>query len=144
MSDLGLLQAVLAAEHRAVYGYGLTGARQSGAARRQSTALWQAHRARRDRIAEMITERDGEPVAAEPSYLLGEGVPAQLAVGLEEALLAAYLGLAGASDAALRRFAAQAMQEAMTRRVRWARTSPPSAFPGLPEGRLSPGTEAGS
>ncbi len=144
MSDLELLQTVLAAEHRAVYGYGLAGARQSGAARRQSTALWQAHRTRRDRIAELVRERDGEPVAAEPSYRLPEGVPAQLAVGLEEVLLAAYLGLAAASDVALREFAARAMQEAMTRRVRWARTSPPSAFPGLPEGRLTPAPEAGS
>ncbi|MEO3783060.1 ferritin-like domain-containing protein [Actinocorallia sp. B10E7] len=138
MSDLTLLQTVLAAEHRAVYGYGLAGARQSGVPRQQSTALWQAHRTRRDRIATMIAERDGDPVAAEPSYRLPDGAPAQLAAGLEEELLSAYLGLAGASDAALRKFAAQAMQEAMTRRVRWTRTSPPSPFPGLPEDRLAP------
>lgn len=138
MSDLDLLQTVLAAEHRAVYGYGLTGARQSGAARRQSTALWQAHRTRRDRISAMISQRNGDPVAAEPSYRLPDGAPAQLAAGLEEELVSAYLGLAGASDAALRKLAAQAMQEAMTRRVRWTRTSPPSPFPGLPEERLGP------
>ncbi|WP_106398138.1 ferritin-like domain-containing protein [Actinocorallia populi] len=143
MSDLDLLQTVLAAEHRAVYGYGLAGARQSGTARQQSTALWQAHRTRRDRVVSLIRGRDGEPVAAEASYRLPDGAPAQLAVGLEEALLEAYLGLAGAADPALREFAARAMQEAMTRRVRWARTSPPSPFPGLPEGRRTPGPGAG-
>ncbi|WP_344450970.1 ferritin-like domain-containing protein [Actinocorallia aurantiaca] len=138
MSDLDRLQTVLAAEHRAVYGYGLTGARQSGTARRQSTALWQAHRTRRDRISALVSQRKGDPVAAEPSYRLPDGAPAQIAAGLEEELISAYLGLAGASDAALRKFAAQAMQEAMTRRVRWTRTSPPSPFPGLPENRLGP------
>lgn len=138
MSDLSLLQTVLAAEHRAVYGYGVAGARQSGAARRQSTLLWQAHRTRRDRVAQLITDRGGKPVAAEPAYRLPEGAPALLAAGLEEELLNAYLGLAGAGDPALRRFAAQAMQEAMTRRVRWTRTGPSGAFPGLPEESLSP------
>lgn len=138
MSDLSLLQTVLAAEHRAVYGYGLAGARQGGAARRQSTLLWQAHRTRRDRVSQLIAERGGRPAAAEPAYRLPEGAPAQLAAGLEEELLNAYLGLAGAEDPALRKFAAQAMQEAMTRRVRWTRTGPSGAFPGLPAESLSP------
>lgn len=138
MSDVTLLQRALAAEHRAVYGYGVVGARQSGQARQQSTALWQAHRARRDRLVSLITDRKGKPVAAEASYRLPDGAPAQLAAGLEEDLLEAYLGLAGASDGQLRAFAAQAMQEAMTRRVRWSRTGPPTPFPGLSGKQLPP------
>jgi hypothetical protein len=142
------LQAVLRAEHAAVYGYGVVGARLRGALRQRATALWNAHRAQRNALAARITALGAEPEAAAAAYTLPAQVTAtrtaaRVAAALEDDLVTAYAGLAGSTDAALRTLAARAMQEAMTRAVRWradARrpASPASAFPGLPSSALNP------
>jgi hypothetical protein len=49
-----------------------------------------------------------------------------------------YLGLVGAGDPKVRRFAAQAMQEATVRAVRWLGKGPAVAFPGMTEAAVSP------
>jgi len=136
MSDLDALQAALAAEHAAIYGYGLLGAHLTGARQQAATAVWEAHRARRDRLATLIAGLGGTPVAAQPAYRLPVQVTsartaAQLAVALEQNVLTGYVGLAGATGPALRKVAAQAMQEAMTRQIRWGGSGLATAFPGL-------------
>lgn len=137
------LQAALAAEHAAVYGYGVAGARLTGAAQTAARSLWDAHRARRDRLADMIIARRSDPVAAAAAYRLPVQVTSsrtagQLMATLEDRLAAAYLGLAGVDDSRLRTFGAQSMQEAITRGCRWRGTPPRSAFPGLRPTALSP------
>jgi uncharacterized protein DUF4439 len=141
------LQAALAAEHAAIYGYGVLGPRLSGAQRQTARTLLDAHRARRDRLRALLVAQRAEPVAAAPAYPLpvrptSARAAAQLAAALEDKVLAAYLGLAGVRDRRLRRFAAQSMQEAATRAVRWRGGAVPSpAFPGMPENALSPRPE---
>ncbi|GAA3195606.1 ferritin-like domain-containing protein [Actinocorallia longicatena] len=138
-ADIPKLNLALKAEHYAIYGYGVVGARQTGPVRAQTTALWEAHRARRDQLAGLVTAEGGRPAASEPSYPMPAAKsPAALAALLEDAVLDGYVALSGASTGTLRRLAAQAMQEAMNRRVRWARAGTEEAFPGLNPSDVTP------
>jgi hypothetical protein len=139
------LQAALAAEHAAVYGYGVLGARLRGGQQQAARDIWDAHRARRDRLSALITAQSAKPVAAAPAYRLPikpttAADAAQLAAALEDHVLTAYLGLAGVADPKVRRFAAQGMQEAINRSVRWRGSAPATAFPGLSKSAVSPPT----
>src|SRR5919201_4525565 len=114
---ISALQAALAAEHAAIFGYGVLGAHLSGPQRQNADQIWNAHRARRDRLRTYIETGGGVPVAAAPAYRLPSPVSsprsaAQLAAKLEDGVTAGYAGLAGATDPSLRRYAALAMQEA--------------------------------
>ncbi|GAB3681092.1 hypothetical protein GCM10027589_51180 [Actinocorallia lasiicapitis] len=130
--DVAKLNKALRAEHFAIYGYGVVGGRSEGGARALATALWEAHRTRRDRLVELIGAEGGQPAASEAAYAMpAVKSPTALAAQLEGTVLDAYLALAGASTGQLRKFAAQAMQEAMGRQVRWSRTGPAESFPGL-------------
>ncbi len=134
--DLEKLRKALAAEHAALFAYGLLGARTSGELRERMTAAYDAHRARRDQVRALITARGGKPVEAEASYALpffpsDAKLAARLAAHLEGGVTAAYLELVAAGDAALRRFAALAMQQAVTRSYAF-RPAQPAAFPGMP------------
>jgi Domain of unknown function (DUF4439) len=111
---LDALQAALAAEHAAVYGYGAAGARLRGDAETQARAAYDAHRARRDQLTQLIRSRQGAPVAAAPAYAL----PFPVRTPAEATRLAAQL-------------AVRALQEAAVRAVSWRGTSVP--FPGLSE-----------
>jgi hypothetical protein len=133
---LDALQAALAAEHAAVYGYGAAGARLRGDAETRARAAYDAHRARRDQLTQLIRSRQGAPVAAAPAYALPFPVrtPAEatrLAAHLEEAVAAVYADLVAAGDRATRQLAVRALQEAAVRAVSWRGTSVP--FPGLSE-----------
>ena len=68
MSQLSALQAVLAAEHAAVYVYGVLGGQTSQSAQPALFAAvddaYAAHRARRDRLTQQITDLGADPVAA--------------------------------------------------------------------------------
>ncbi|TDD22890.1 DUF4439 domain-containing protein [Nonomuraea diastatica] len=130
------LRRALAAEHAAVFAYGLLGARTSGSLRDEMTAAFDAHRARRDQLRGYITSRGGKPAEPDASYALpfvpsDAAQAAKLAVHLENGVTAAYLELAAAQDGALRRYAALAMQEAVTRSYAFRPAQPP-AFPGMP------------
>ena len=142
---IAALQGALAAEHVAVFGYGVLGAHLFGAQRQSADQMWNSHRARRDRLRSYLEAGGATPVAAASAYRLPAPVSssrtaAQLAARLEDGVTAGYAGLAGVADPALRRYAAQAMQEATVRAVRW-RGSPPTAFPGLTSAALYPKPE---
>ncbi|MFI6601239.1 ferritin-like domain-containing protein [Nonomuraea sp. NPDC050536] len=134
MSDVDLLRKALSAEHAAVWAYGLVGARTTGTLRARAAAAFDAHRARRDQLRTLITQRGGKPTEAEPSYDVD--VPttatqsARLAAHVEDGITAAYLELTSATDPTLRRYAATAMQESTTRSYAFRPTIPP--FPGMP------------
>jgi hypothetical protein len=137
------LQAAIAAEHVAIFGYGVLGAYLSGDRREEATAIWNAHRTRRDRLRAYIQQQGGVPAVAAPAYRLPFAVSsartaAQLAARLEDGIVTAYAGLAGTTDARLRRYAALAMQEAVALAVRWRDAPPAVAFPGLPDTPLGP------
>ncbi|NVI92331.1 ferritin-like domain-containing protein [Actinomadura sp. BRA 177] len=143
------VRTALAAEHAALYGYGVLGARLSGSLRETAKEMWDGHRAQRDELESILS---GEPVPAAPAYRLPVRVTdarsaARLAAALEDDLVAAYVGLAGLSSPDLRAFAADSAQRAAARAARWRQKAgvavPRDAFPGLPQAALSPRPEPG-
>ncbi|MFG1696534.1 ferritin-like domain-containing protein [Nonomuraea sp. NPDC049309] len=145
--DIAKLGKALAAEHAALFAYGLLGARTSGSLRAKMSAAYDAHRARRDQLRSYITSRGGRPVEPEASYALpffpsNATLAAKLAVQLEAGVTAAYLELAAAQDVKLRRYAALAMQESVARSYAF-RPDQPAAFPGMPAPATPPATPAG-
>ncbi|MFH8475289.1 ferritin-like domain-containing protein [Streptomyces sp. NPDC018000] len=137
-------QAALAAEHAAVYGYGVVGGRVADGRRAEATAAYHAHRARRDALVRTVRDLGGEPVAAEAAYALPFAVPdptaaVRLAALLEDRVAYVYSDLVRAAGGPLRREAADALREAAVRAVRWRGSGVP--FPGLAE-RAADGTGA--
>jgi hypothetical protein len=133
--DITALQNALAAEHAAVYGYGVAGALLSGADLVNAKTDWNAHRLARDNLAAMLTRLGATPVASRPAYDLPFAVstPAaarRLAAGLENGVTRAYLAMVAVSDRELRFFAAKAMQTAANRATAWRGST--VAFPGMP------------
>ncbi|WP_236239717.1 ferritin-like domain-containing protein [Streptomyces sp. CC228A] len=136
MSPLEAAQAALAAEHAAVYGYGVVGARLGGDRQAEAAAAHAAHRARRDALGRTVRDLGGTPAAAAAAYALpfpvADGDAAvRLAAELEERVAAVYADLVRASGGAARRDAAGALREAAVRAVRWRGSG--VAFPGLAE-----------
>ncbi|MEU4108235.1 ferritin-like domain-containing protein [Streptomyces sp. NPDC027717] len=135
-AELAALQAALAAEHAAVYGYGVVGGRIGAPRQGEARSAYDAHRAARDTLARSVRDLGGEPVAASPAYALPFTVadsPAalRLAAELEERLAGVYADLVRASTGARRTTATAALREAAVRATRWSGTAP--AFPGLAE-----------
>jgi Domain of unknown function (DUF4439) len=133
-SGVTALQGALAAEHAAVYGYGVVGAMLAGAAQSDARADWVAHQRARDTLAAMLTKLGATPVAADPAYALPFAVTdansaKRLAGVLENGVTRAYLGVVAVSDPTLRSFGAQAMQAAANRAVAWSGAT--QAFPGM-------------
>ncbi|MEU4266036.1 ferritin-like domain-containing protein [Streptomyces sp. NPDC025273] len=129
-------QAALAAEHAAVYGYGVLGGRLEGARRTDARTAHDAHRARRDALVRTVRDLGGTPVAADAAYALPFAVPdpsaaLRLAAVLEDRVAAVYSDLVRAAGGPLRQEAAGALREAAVRAVRWRGTG--VAFPGLAE-----------
>ncbi len=134
-TPVAALQGALAAEHAAVYGYGVAGAMLAGTRQADARADWTAHQVARDTLVTMLNRLGASPVAASPAYRLpfavtGGESAARLAAALEEGVTRAYLGLVAVSNPALRSFAAQAMQASANRALAWTGTT--TAFPGMP------------
>jgi len=137
---IGALQAALAAEHAAVYGYGVVGANLTGSARATATADWVNHQVARDRLEALLRSRGAQPVAAAVGYQLPVTVrtPAEataLAVIIEDRVATAYLGLVAVTATALRRFGAVQVQAAALRAAAWRGST--VAFPGLTASALA-------
>ncbi|WP_243718169.1 ferritin-like domain-containing protein [Actinomadura sp. 7K534] len=144
------VRTALGAEHAAVYGYGVLGARLRGSLRMTATAVWNDHRARRDALVSILSDDSGEPaepIAGAAAYRLPVKVTsarsaARLAAALEDDLVPAYVALAGASSPDLRAFAADGARRARARSAAWRSKTglpaPADAFPGLPPAARSP------
>ncbi|MFD7065033.1 ferritin-like domain-containing protein [Streptomyces sp. NPDC059906] len=140
---LDALQAALAAEHAAVYGYGVVGGRIGAERRAEARTAYDAHRARRDVLAREVRDLGGEPVVAAAGYTLPFSVPdsaaaVRLAAELEERVAGVYSDLVRAAEGDGRASAAGALREAAVRAVRWRGGS--VAFPGLAERGAAPDT----
>jgi uncharacterized protein DUF4439 len=131
------LQAALAAEDAAIFGYGVAGAHLSGARQSAAEQDWTGHNEARDTLTAMISGLGATPVAAQAFYQLPFAVgdaasAAALAAYLEDGVTRAYLGLVAVSNQRLRTFGALAMQSSAERAAFWrGRTQ---AFPGLQAG----------
>ena len=128
------LQAALAAEHTAVYGYGIAGALLTGGDQAAAVADWRTHEQARDTLEAMIVKLGATPVAASPAYALPFAVndarsARRLAAALEDGVTQAYLGLVAVSDTTLRTFGALAMQPPAQRAAAWRGST--VAFPGM-------------
>lgn len=129
------LQAALAAEHAAVYGYGVAGAMLSGAERARALTDWRLHQEARDTLQAMIVKLGATPVAPSAAYQLPFAVTdahtaRRLAAALEDGVTQAYLGVVAVTDPTLRTFGALAMQPPAKRAAGWRGST--VAFPGMP------------
>jgi len=135
------LQSALAAEHAAVYGYGVVGAHLTGSQQATATTDWVAHQVARDRLEAMLRSADGsQPTAAAVAYQLPIPVrnareAVALAVMLEDRIATAYLGLVALSNAAIRQYGAQQVQASALRAAAWRGST--VAFPGLTSAALA-------
>jgi len=118
-----LLTVLLEAEHAAVYGYGVLGARLDESTRTAARGAYDAHRARRDALAAALRARGVVPPTTRPAYdvaVSGRGQALALAVRLEEGLAVRWRDLVGGTDdRELRRLAVGALQEAAVRAAAW-------------------------
>ncbi len=140
MSWTGALQDALAAEHAAVWLYGLLGGQTSGTSDplllTTIDGAYVAHRNRRDELESILRQRDVEPVAADAAY----AAPADLstpaavedeALRVERACAATYAWLVENSPSAERRWAVLALNETAVRELAFRGT--PEMFPGSDE-----------
>jgi hypothetical protein len=136
------LQKALAAEHAAVWGYGVVGAALGFEAREPAAAAEVAHRDARDRVITLLAGRSVEPVGAEGGYTLPFPVlsgadAAALGVALEDGVAGAWVRvLDQAAERSTRELAVEALSAAEVRAVGWriaANQSPVTkALPGIP------------
>ncbi|PYC81955.1 hypothetical protein C7C46_11010 [Streptomyces tateyamensis] len=128
------LQAALAAEHAAVYAFGVVGAKTPPGPRRDDAlACYAVHQARRDNWQRLLAG-GATPTAAAPGYRLPFAVPeagaaAKLAAEVESRLLAVYADLVACTTDTLRMTAATALRECVLQCDHWGGT--PGALPGL-------------
>jgi len=137
------LNAALAAEHAAVWGYGVVGAALPADKQDLAATAENAHRDARDRLVTLLAERKTDPVGEEGAYelpfpVLSDADAAALAVTLEDGVSGAYVRLLGdAAEPATRELAVGALGATEVRAVAWrtrAKQTPvTNPFPGLPK-----------
>jgi hypothetical protein len=140
-TETAALRAALAAEHTAIWGYGVVGAALGPAGRAPAVAAEAAHRDVRDRVSALLAARSADPVREQPGYALPFPVlsavdAAALGVVLEDGVAAAWVRVLGqAAERATRELAVGLLSAAEVRAVAWrtaAHKSPvTSAMPGL-------------
>jgi Domain of unknown function (DUF4439) len=140
LATTAALQSALAAEHAAVYGYGVVGANLTGSRQAAAMTDWVAHQVARDTLEAMVRSRGSEPVPAAVAYRLPitvrtSGQAVSLAVLLEDRVATAYIGLVAPSDISIRQFGALQVRAAALRAAAWRGSTVP--FPGLPASALA-------
>jgi hypothetical protein len=133
-ADVSALQAALAAEQAAAYGYGVVGSHLTGTQSQAATADWVAHQAAADQLDGLLAAAGQAGVAAGVAYQLPQKIstPAQaiaLAATLEDQVTSAYLGLVARGGRDLRMLGAQQARVAALRAARWRGAT--VASPGL-------------
>jgi Domain of unknown function (DUF4439) len=133
-AQVAALQAALAAEDAAIFGYGVAGAHLTGSSLAAAEQDWTGHKEARDVLAAMISRLGATPAAAQAFYQLpfrvtGAASAGALAARLEDGVTRGYLGLVALRDQQLRQFGAMAMQNAAQRATFWRGST--EAFPGL-------------
>jgi hypothetical protein len=133
------LRTALAAEHAAIYGYGVVGAHLSGDQQTVARQAESAHRDRRDQVSLRIQAGGGELAAAEPAYVLPfqvtDGASAmRLAAALEDGAAGAWRTALGGTDGNDRKLAVDALIACAVMATRWRKAAGISpvtvSFPG--------------
>ena len=133
-----LLTALVEAQHAAVYGYGLLGARLDEDRRLQARAAADVHRTARDTLSARLRDLGAPVPASLPAYdveVADAPAALALAVRLEEGLGVRWRDLvAGTDDLALRRLGVEGLTQAAVRAAQWRRLAGTGAttvaFPG--------------
>ena len=134
------LQATLAAEHAAVYVYGVLGGRVSTAQDPRVASLvrsaYDTHRARRDQLRSVISDLGRTPVGTEEAYAVDAGDRdgahlAEVALVTEERCAAVYSQLVASTVDDQRRWAVQALTDASLRALTFGGKA--ETWPGAPE-----------
>ncbi|MFF3115925.1 ferritin-like domain-containing protein [Kitasatospora sp. NPDC057904] len=129
------LQGALNAEHAAIYGYGVVGAKlPDDQQRADARTAYADHQARRDAWQRLLTGVGATPGAAAAGYQLPFAVTdaaaaTRLAAHIETRLTVIYADLVAAVPAQQRTAAADALREAALHARRWG--APQRAFPGI-------------
>ena len=136
------LSGALAAEHAAVWGYGVVGAALAEKARQPAEDAEAAHRDVRDQVRALLASRKAEVVDAQGAYALPFPVlsavdAAALAVVLENGVATAWVRvLDQAAERSTRELGVGVLSATEVRAVGWriaaGQTPVTSAFPGLP------------
>lgn len=140
-TETAALRNALAAEHAAVWGYGVVGAALHGNAQAQATESQEAHRDVRDQLTALLDGRKAEAVPAQAAYALPFPVvsstdAAKLAVVLEDGTSSAWVRVLGrAVKREIRKLAVDMLSTTEVRAVGWRTAAGQhpvtSAFPGL-------------
>jgi hypothetical protein len=124
------LQGALAAEHAAIWVYGVAGAFVPGALAGQLDEAATAHQARRNATERVLIDAGASPVPPEPGYLTPEPVTdaasaLRLAITAETDIAAAWRSVVERSpaDPGLRVAALDALTGAAVRATRWRATA---------------------
>lgn len=131
------LQDALAAEHAAVWIYGVIGGQTSQAESPEFYDLvvqaYRAHRGNRDQLATAIARAGEEPVPSAVGYELGdvstESRARAVALGVEQRCSAVYAATIAATTGSHRRFAIAALTGSALRELGFGGT--PQTWPGL-------------
>ena len=131
------LGTALAAEHAAVYAYGVLGARLTGHARGDAVSAEAAHRARRDALLLRVARSGATPSPAAPAYTLPFPVTdvagaLRLAVLVEERTAEAWRAAVPPAGRRDRTTAVAALTDCAVRATRWRRRAHPTAPPTVP------------
>ena len=136
------LQQALAAEHAAIWAYGLAGAFLPAASDPALTKGSEAHTARRDATSTLVKNAGATPRSAEPGYTTPQPLTNQssafvLLVAAESDVVSSWRSvLEHTSDAAIRKTALDALTDAAVRAMSWrqagGQTPATPALPGQP------------
>jgi hypothetical protein len=140
-TETAALRAALAAEHTAIWGYGVVGAALGADGRAPAVAAEAAHRDVRDRVNALLAARSAAPVKEQGGYALPFPVlspvdAAALGAVLEDGVARAWVRVLGeANQRATRELAVGLLSAAEVRAVSWRtaahKTPVTSALPGL-------------
>ncbi len=116
--------AALAAEHAAIFGYGVVGAHLAGPAQNAARQAEAAHRDRRDEVSLRIAAANGSPSPAAPAYTLPFPVTdapsaMRLAAALEEGTAGAWRDALAATAGDDRTFALDALVSCAVQATQW-------------------------
>jgi hypothetical protein len=122
------LGTALAAEHAAVFGYGVVGAHLDKTGQDVARQAETVHRGRRDTLVELLTTENATVPAAAPAYALPFPVvdragAMRLAVTLEDGCAQAWRAALGATSGEQRKLVLDALVDCAVRGTRWRRTA---------------------
>ena len=133
--SVSALQAALAAEQAAAYGYGVVGSHLTGSQAEAASADYVAHQAAADKLdgllaAAGVTARPAGVAYQLPGPVHTAAQATALAATLENEVTSAYLGLVAHGGRDLQLLGAQQARAAALRAAAWSGST--VAFPGLP------------